>query len=361
MKIGILTFHCAHNYGAVLQCYALQQYLINCNHEVYIIDYKQKYLIGAYKPLKLVYWFSRTIKKTIRKWLTEPFKIRDRFFFYKMFNSFIKNYLNLYPCSIHDKFEEFDYIICGSDQIWNPKLLGGKTDPMYLGGNATCRIISYAASLGLSSLSNDEMSFLEKKLSHFYAIGVREKSLCDLLQPLVSIPIHVNIDPTLLLQAKDYEPIIASPSFNKPYLLIYQVDICNEVYIIARKIAKQLNLEIIEIDRNLVKRQNAVVRVTPSVESFLGYIKNAQCVITTSFHGTAFSLIFNRPFYVLKQQNDRDLRVSSLLSFLELNDRFIDQQSLNDISFKPIEYEAINTKIAQLSLNSKIYLKETLK
>lgn len=174
MKIGILTFHAAHNYGAVLQCYALQEYLKSKGNEVFVIDYRSKYLLDCYKWFNCKLFIKSIVKFTfIKEWK----KMLDKRKRSNKFETFIQNRLNIINVSIL-KTNFFDYIVIGSDQVWNTKLTNGY-DKYYWGQfchPVQTKIISYSASLELI-WPKDEDDNVKKMLSNFERISVREKDL----------------------------------------------------------------------------------------------------------------------------------------------------------------------------------------
>ena len=119
MRIGILTFHCAHNYGAMLQCYALQEYLKGRGDEVYVIDYRPDYLTHPYKKHKLSHWLSKDPLRTLKRLLSEPFLLKKRGKRWDGFDNFMRMKLNLYPYDMSSDYSNFDWLLFGSDQIWN--------------------------------------------------------------------------------------------------------------------------------------------------------------------------------------------------------------------------------------------------
>ena len=350
MKIGILTFHCAHNYGAVLQCYALQEYLKSFGHEVYVIDYRPQYLkYGLFVWYK---WFSFNPLKCLKKilWQIHTFSIqRNRSI---KFENFIHNKINLRELNLRSCNHDIDCFVFGSDQIWrkNREVF----DPVYFADfNAAKnrKLISYAASMGINSLSDNEKKQISKWLKRFSIITVREKYLKELLQPLTDKKIYNVIDPTFLLQPQDWDEIAINPSLNKPYVLIYQVIYNQSVYNIAQKAATEIGASIIEIVSNVKETINSHQTVqTASPEEFLGWFRNAKFVVTTSFHGTAFSLIFNRPFVSIKQNRLSDLRIESMLSQIQLSNRFVKGF---DSEWKPTFLESPQPNLKSLTDYSK--------
>ena len=177
MKIGILTFHCAHNYGAVLQAYGLQEYLRSQGHETYIIDYRPGYLTRNYKAFNIRFWMASTPREIVYKLRYEPFLWKHRILRSKAFDRFIRNRFDLHPYVRHTNFSDFDAIFLGSDQIWNKTITGQRYDEVFFGGNATCRVIAYAASMGRGTLSDKDRERLRQYLAPMTAIGVREEGV----------------------------------------------------------------------------------------------------------------------------------------------------------------------------------------
>lgn len=364
MKIGILTFHCAHNYGAVLQCYALQEILKSSGHDVEIIDYRPNYLINPYKVFYIRRFISHSPIKIIKAWINEFLIIKHRMKRYQAFQSFIDEKFNL-SRRIEKKNipSDYDYYVIGSDQIWNPQITLG-FDSVYFAcfefPKNNKKYISYAASMETSMLNDKEKDFYKQMLKNFDAISVRENNLAKLLQPLTNIKVETVLDPTLLADSSIWNSLAKQPTINKKYVLIYQVRADKNTRRIAQLIAKQLHIEVVEITswascRFIIKNHTYQ---SCSPKEFLGWIKNANCVVTTSFHGTAFSIIFNKSFYSLKLGKG-DTRTLSILQNIQLESRMIDKTS--SPTFQDIDYETPNKLLANLRMQSQEYLLSALK
>ena len=359
MKIGILTFHCAHNYGAVLQCLALRIFLSELGHDVYVVDYRPKYLTKEYKVFRLLHWFSKSLTKTISKFFTEPFLIPQRIRRFRNFEEFIHKYLNV--TSFHDELSDYDCIILGSDQIWNPALTNHNYDPVFFGYNAKCKVISYAASSKQTFLSDNDKKILKQYLEKIKFISVREKHLKDLLQPLVSNEIKVVVDPSLLASVSSYETVLSQKILpSNRYILIYEITRHDYTRMVARKIATQLNCEVIEVASSISNYNKDIDKIiySASPADFLSLIKSAECVVTTSFHGTAFSIKFCKNFYSLRQNNDSDKRIESLLQELGLIDRMIDPNLFGN--YTPVNYDDSLGLLGTFIEESKMFLQECL-
>lgn len=333
MKIGILTYHCAHNYGAVLQCYALQEYLKSLGHEVYVINYRPSYL--KYGLFIWYNWLSLNPVKCIKKIIKQLRSLNLQYKRFKAFERFIHRRLNVKSINLQSAHNDIDCFVFGSDQIWRKN--DNQFDPIYFGEFQAAKghkLISYAASMGLNSLSPTETIQIKKWLHNFKKITVREITLQKLLAPIVSTPIDLVVDPTFLLSTQEWDRISVEPNINKPYVLIYQVISHPNTYKIASQVAKELgNVEIIEIASRIEKNYtHHRIIYYASPEEFIGWIKKACFIVTTSFHGTAFSLIYNKAFVSIKQNKPSDLRIQSILSQNNQLDRFVDDCTINSSS-----------------------------
>lgn len=313
MKIGILTFYNADNYGAVLQCYALQEVLTRQfpNDDISVIDYRNGRIEKSYKIIQL----RKKILSNVSQFIYILPLLKKR----NLFRNFRRRFFYL----DHVSFSEYDVIFYGSDQIWNFEITD--SDLLYLGKDFNGIKIAYAASDGGQiSVNRTEIKDL---LLKFDKIACREESLANKILALTDCDnIRVVCDPVFLLSKSDWLKIAVAPE-EKNYILAYKVsenaDFDREVEKISQYLGKKV-IQIVHkksINKFFYKKQNIVNGV--SVERFLGYFANADFVITTSFHGTAFSLIFEKPFYILKIKK-RYERIIDLLSTVGCLDRYVE-------------------------------------
>lgn len=360
MKIGILTFHCAYNYGAVLQCYALQEAVKKLGHEVQIIDYRPEYIVKPYKVFRWGRLLYKDLRKTLRSCLKEPFLIGQRVKRRNVFNYFISNRLNLSTRIVKECIAPYDVYIMGSDQIWNPKITKG-LDPIYFGvfpfpkGNE--RIISYAASVGSESVVLELQEQLRKLLINFDAISVRENQLAITLKHITGRDIDTVLDPTMLLDSSHWIALARTPSIKQKYILTYQ-DGAGCTLRIGKLIAKEINAVVIQIPLSPFVSFRRNIKHGASPEDFLGWIKNAACVVTPSFHGTVFSIIFGRPFFCVEFSDGSNIRVRSLLSSLGLDDRIVGKS--DNPKFTPINYETVASCWAIQKEKSIAFLRDSI-
>lgn len=362
MKIGIFTFHCAANYGAVLQTYCLQEVLKNMGHEVYVIDYRPKYLT---EPYKTFHYDSTSLgsklaksKGFLRACLVAPIRWKRN----RAFSQFIHNHLNLYPLDLNDESNDFDAFIFGSDQIWNSDITCG-TDKVFIGDFLAVKdkqLISYAASMGgrVFNLDNNDIKSLEYIINHFSSISVREQSLQNLFKVYFKKEVPIVLDPVLLVQNKDLEHITNENKLDKKYLLLFQPEGDKALSLYARKMADKRGVELIEIVSGIESIMNIKWKQTLFPEKFLYYISNASYIITSSFHGTALSILFKKNFATVSRCLETDCRMLSMLKLLGLENRMCTINS--EFVFPEIDYLLVYKKLNHLRISSINYLKNAL-
>lgn len=293
--IGILTFHSANNYGAVLQAYALQKTLqrLRPASDVRIVDYRCREVVKAvdFASLKK----DKGALRALLHYRQEKEKQRQ-------FDKFRNERLSLTEpyfdkSSLERALAEYSALISGSDQVWNSRFNGG--DDVYLqnfrsGGTLK---LSYAASFGTGSPDESETELCRRCLSQFEAVSVRESSAVRLVEDRLGLSAEQHIDPTLLLTADEWREIACAPKKRGGYILVYMVPKQQTIIDCALKLRKETGLPIVMLSKNL-KPLNVTHAGGSSPEQFLGFFLNADYVITNSFHGTAFSVIFDREFYI---------------------------------------------------------------
>ncbi|MDN0051662.1 polysaccharide pyruvyl transferase family protein [Bacteroides caecigallinarum] len=361
MKIGILTFHCAHNYGAVLQCYALQETLKDMGFDVEVIDYRPFFIrYDKYINIKNIR-NRRGIINKIKYLLKGIIKIPKQVLRYNAFDKFIRKRLLLSEHNNDYSFipDKYDVYIIGSDQVWNNRITNGYHLPYFAHFNfvkGNRKYISYAASMETNKINDESIKDLLLQFNH---ISVRETNLVDILQPYYPKKIYNVLDPTLIVNLNIWNKICVKPKYSNKYVLVYQAITENYTKHIANEIAKQLNVSVIEIYSyvDYLNKKNSFQCATP--EEFLGWFKFAECIITTSFHGTAFSIIFNKPFYTIELNSDWNSRTYSLLNLLKLESRII--KNNQSPQFCKINYIEVNNKLNNLKDESKSFLYNSIK
>ena len=349
MKIGILTFHRAVNYGACLQAFALKGFLENKGYEVDIIDYRSNYIEGIYNNPLLKGTRIKTKIKNIITWSAQ--KKRNQ-----KFKEFVRTYLkcseenSLYTKDqLKEAEKKYDKIIVGSDQVWNTLCTGNDTVYYLDFIEDNSKKFSYAASFGIVNNEYYELENLKKLLKEFNKISVREKKGADILEKMTGIKAPICLDPTFLMSRKDWINKIDKIN-RKNYVLVYSLSMPKSIVDYAEKLAKQKNMDVIYFTLNNLFsiKEKRVINGSPM--EFLSYFENADYVITNSFHGTAFSLIFNKNFTIFKNANKNhdNSRLENILSLVNLENRMI-----NEGEEKFFE-EEINYKIVNDILNKKV-------
>jgi hypothetical protein len=367
MKIGILTFHRAKNFGAFLQAFSLQEYLKSLEHNVEIIDYRcnaieQSDNLFDFKSLFKRKNILKSIHILFNKLLTIRYRIQKR----KKYEVFRNKFLNI-SSVIYRGIEDFnnndnyDVYVCGSDQVWNMKITQG-VDPVYFltfhKNDKHIKKIAYAASSEVYSyalyVKNKEI--LSSLLAGFDAISVREDSLAEELQKYTDNKIETVLDPTFLFDKLFYQKLITEPN-SRNYVLVYHLFESKDASQIARQIAKEKNLSVIEIHAgfNLFTKENHKQGLDPS--ELLGYIFHAKYILTTSFHGTALSLILNKNFFVVNKGSNS--RMKNLLKHLNLEERLVDVSKYKMIKLD-IDYHSVNKKLSILIEQSKSFITRNL-
>ncbi len=354
MKIGVLTFHCAHNYGAVLQAYALQEHLKSLGHHVEIIDYRPDYLLAPYKSFK-------TYKSLLKRFGQFPW-LPSRILRQKRFSHFISRKLELSRGLQADAFagNRYDAYILGSDQIWNFRITRG--DMTFLGvfdRPAESRLISYAASTEVSHEGGGvdyaaEKQFLEK----FSAISVREDLLRDQIQPLVDTTVFTVLDPTLLVDPVAFEGI-TERTRDSGFLLVYQVKRDANITLYSKKIMEKENISYnIELIPSVERKDLLNPYAAASPGAFLHLFKTANFVVTTSFHGTVFSIIFRKQFVCVMNKTRGNYRISSLLKKLGIEDRMV--YTVDEVPDQLIDYDVVSKRLEILRKESREFIAAAL-
>lgn len=359
MKIGILTFHCAINYGAVLQTYALSESLKALGHNVSVIDYRPEYLLEPYRVLRKEVF--RAELGNPRKLVREVAATAIRCLRKSKFERFIRRRLRIEALDLHSYGNCFDCIVFGSDQIWNPKITG--MDPVYLGESAAFEgksLIAYAASAGsAANLSVEDLALLQGSLRKFAAVSVREGQLKELLETKLSIPCQHVLDPVLLAGRDVFDRIAKRPR-KRPYLLCMSLVDNSKLSTFAQDCARQKGWDYIEVVTMEEYVSKLLNHQAVSIERFVSLFRDADYVITSSYHGTVFSILFEKEFFVCKDSASISERAVSLLSNLGLEERLVSMDSCESEALKPIDWTRVDRILSQWREKSMDFLREAL-
>lgn len=366
MRIGVLTVPFNNNYGGMLQAYALKTVLTEMGHDVVIINRRRNRIQNIKFKIYRLFVQLHIIDDYIEKRIIRISK-NTNLFKEKYLTPITEPYYTSNDLKKCVKIG-FDYYIVGSDQVWRFRYALDSIDDYYFGfidDNNVPRM-SYAASFGI-----DDMDYPETKkerisclLQHFRGISVREKSGKDILEKYFQIPsdnVKVVLDPTFLLSKVDYFRLIKNePNERSPYIFTYILDDSLDIRKYIDDLRKELGIGQIDIKAQTGKMKN--LEIIEPVEKWLSSVYYSDYVITDSFHGTVFSIIFNRPFVVYANITRGTTRLDSLLSQFGLTDRMIEleNKNLKSVLLKPIDWNSVNKKKKELIQESYNFLEKTL-
>lgn len=379
MKIGVLTQPLHDNYGGLLQAYALKEVLRKLGHDVVIINREKP----MPKKWRLIASKVKSFLHGQRSYRKQYLSISQRKIISKNTNKFREEYIpeqskliisNSKMKSLNK--DNFKAIIVGSDQCWRP-IYSPKIENYFLDfidNIYKIKRISYAASFGTSDweFSAKQTRKCKKLLENFDAVSVREKSGINLVRDHLgrNDATHV-LDPTMLLYKVDYEEMIEQENLHesKGDLKVYILDQTREKNELVKRIEKHLNLNAFEVmpksrvHGNLVNNTNIRDFQYPNPIQWIKGFKDAKFVVTDSFHGTVFSIIFNVPFIAIGNKNRGIARFQSILEILDLSDRLV--VNLNDLDLenllnKDINWEAINENLESRRVESLYFLKKNI-
>ena len=384
MKIGIITFHWVNNYGAVLQAYALQTYLSQQGYDARIIDYIPDTPERRYQK-QFEGKLTRCLKKSLtirRPWLM-PHRMQDCLKDWQSyrkdwrmvikewrFEKFRSRYLN--RSRRYDSFEELkmspplsDAYMCGSDQIWNPFFTAGGEGKPTLSyfldfGPVEVRRIAYAVSFGVTRYPQEALDLISPCVSRFNAVSVRENSGRGILLLCGKENAGVMPDPTLLLTAKDYDR----------FYLPWQIPTRKYIFFYALHAGQKTIEEIKNYVTNSLHRtiidsgtpENSMMGITTWLKS----IRSADSVVTNSFHGMIFSIIYRKPFIIIPvegSQSGMNDRIYTLLEKTGLQDRMIehyDENRINAVMAQTIDWNDVENRIASLRKDALDFFKRNL-
>lgn len=358
MKIGILTFHNVINYGAVLQAYALQQKLREIGYESEIIDYENAYFKKSYAPFFLS-------QKSLKKLLYACFAYFDNRAKVIRFSKFRQHYLQLSKMkytveNIAQSNQHYDRFLVGSDQVWNLNLT--HHDPTYfldfcMDANKKC---SYSASVGSNVLPDSLLRTIRRYLSDFRRISTREEETAQLLTSILNRDVDVMIDPVFLLNHKDWNAFAALPKISQKYILVYKLNEKQNVFSCAKLLSQQTGLPVVSLQapyRRIPHKFRKERRTSP--QEFVGWFQNAEYVLTDSFHGTAFSILFQKKFlsFLQGETQSGDCRIQNILSLLGLEDRICIGNNIFKI-FDNVDFDSVFTVIEQQRNKAVRYLND---
>ncbi|WP_026497684.1 polysaccharide pyruvyl transferase family protein [Butyrivibrio sp. WCD2001] len=343
MKCGILTFHFAHNYGAVLQAYALKNHIKSMGHEAEIIDYVPEHLKRFYSNNPFVNG------KRLRSVSKQIIRIHKNKMQFKRFGAFISDEL------LDESSFDADLLLCGSDQIWNNQITGNS--PEYFAGVGNYkRIASYAASFGSSELDEYQKDCIKKYLPGYSGISLREGDLLGKVSELSGKDVELVMDPVFLMDKQEWHSFSnkAINNYETDYILYYALRNDDELKDKAKKLSEKLSVKVYCIHptgKDLKTEFTQLYDVGPY--EFVNLIENAKYIVTNSFHAMAFSTIFGKKA-IYKAYSKTESRVPSLLKICDAKSS--EEEGVDCYDLARVDKKKLDEKIA----SSKSFLKTVL-
>lgn len=352
------------NYGSALQTWALHQAIKKYVGDIaqpVLVDYCPDVLINKnpLNPFENMWDQDEESRRMCE--LTMP-AIRVNYekfnrFYHERFDRTRKRYTSENFNQIVDD-EKLDGFVCGSDTIFCPDEFG--LDEGYY-ANYSCmrnRSVAYAASFGDPHFTKETYEILNQKLLNFNAFGLRENLMIPYVTEHTEVPVQKVLDPTLLLESRDYDQIAETRLENEKYLLLYARRYNPKMENYAEKLAEEKGWKIVEISLRATnaEKENRRMFYEAGVEEFLSLVKHAECVITNSFHGMIFSVQYSKPFYIFSREQC-DTKITELLALFGLSDRIMTAENPKEQSVEQIDYALVHSRIADAREQSLKFLR----
>ena len=363
MRIAVITFHNTMNFGASLQCAALSRYLSSIGGQVEVIDYLPYYVMdkkSSLKELKKARSVRGFVKGVAYLYAFCSIKAKD-----EKISEFLNENVTL--TRTYHSFDELrsdppiaDVYVCGSDQVWNPNLTGDSFDESFFLRfvNHDAKKVAYGVSVGELNIEDvsDELKIITEDFDH---ISVRESSVCQRLSSVLEKDVSVVLDPTLLLEKAEYAAMERSCDTTPgKYLLLYTVQNSDTAVKTAKRIAAEKGLYLVDISPNPFQRipsAKKILDIGPG--EYLTLIKNSEHVVTNSFHGTVFSIVYEKDFNSVLHAT-RGERIRDLLRSLDLSDRIMINS--DEINTSEIKYGRVKEKLSALREYSNRFIQESI-
>lgn len=347
------------NYGSALQSWALCRSVENLGYVAKLVDYCPKMMEerDILNPMKHMWDTDEDSRRNLE--LSMP-AIRVNYHKFDTFYNrrFIKTAKTYFCKNFNDivKDENIDGFVCGSDTIFCIDEWNGFEDayfaeyPCMKNGYA----VSYAASFGDAHFNEETFKLLNQKLKNFKALGIRENKMIPYVKEHTDLPVFRTIDPTLLLEANDYEEITAPRIEKEKYLLLYARRYNKKMFDYAEMIAAQNGWKVVDISLRAENAGKHRMAYDAGVEEFLSLVKHSEFVVTNSFHGLIFATQFRRPFVAFSRESG-DSKIAELLSLFGLSDRLI--VTGEEAFVANVDYDVVHSRIAPARIDSLNFLK----
>ncbi len=361
MKIGIITIPPSNNYGGAMQAYALVKVLRDMGHEASLVMPHRKAKFFKLKPINAPFVY---LKRAYRKYILAERgvliflekELSKRYHaVYKHYNEFLNNNIEQYHCENYSAIpsDMFDAFVVGSDQVWRAKFHCNNIEQNYLdfAKDWSVKRYAYAASFGVSTIeeySEPQLQRCAELAKLFDAISMREDSGVDICREHFGVEAVHLLDPTMLFDKCHYEELIKDEPKQEGKLMAYILDKREDKNTVVERCCQRFELSLISVAPKRVYYPDMLCDdiqecVIPSPYRWLADFRDAEFVVTDSFHGVVFSFIFNKPFVVIMNRWRGTARIESLLRIFGLEDRIIEDSSqLGEAHFAPIDYARIN-------------------
>ncbi len=366
--VGQLTFHASHNYGSVLQAYALNKWLRDAGYDTEIINLRNTAQRHAYRIFKVKGKGIKRIVHFLYFLYTYP-KLKRRA---EKFEDFINHVLpvtkevydngNVLKGKVH-----YDIFVTGSDQVWNPECQDFESVYYLDFVDKDAKTIAYAPSLGRTEFNNEQLLLIQNLLENIDYISCREEAGAEVLRKLTTRPVTVVCDPVVLLGRKAWDEFAGVIRWKEPYILTYFLENNNGSKACLEELQKETGYSVVSLNENIRdfgKGYQCAFDASP--QEFVGLFMHASFILTNSFHATAFSTLFQKPFYTIcglkaNRGNPNDSRKTDYLNRVGLTERAIlgDQLPPKEKWFD-LDYELCQRKINEFRNHSEKYLKSAL-
>ena len=363
--IGLATIHHANSYGGLLQAYATVQRLSQ-HDDVHVLDYRKPALSDGLRPIR---WSAREPRDVLRIG-KDVLRYPARVTLIRKFNDFIetkfpltRRFSSVEEASRVVNEAGITHLVAGSDQIWNPSVTGGFDQIFTLGMEGGAIRSSLSSSAGSYRYAGKEAESLRRALDRFDHIAVREPDFADYVRSILpDRDVAVTLDPTLLLEKKQWQNLadVPNPSPYERYILTYTLGAPDGIDALVADQQKGPNLPVVGINQDPFLRHKADLHLkSAGPQEFLALVQGAEAVITNSFHGAAFSIIFEKPFLVVPPPSGLN-RISGLLGRLGIVDRIRDhtppERGVREKS--EIDYGRVTPGLHMLRSESNRYLSQ---
>lgn len=355
IKVGVLTFHNYDNYGAILQSYALQKRLLQIGADPEIIDYNCDYISN---PFRLVNLKEKGLFNYIYGAIGHICYIPRR----RGCNLFRRRMRYSSPVDrahLAEVADKYDIYLVGSDQIWDYKLTNfDKTYFLDFVADGKKKV-SYAASIGEHVPPKGYREEYSRLLKGFDRILIRESYGAKIVEELTGERPECACDPTLLLTAREWAKISVQPKEKEKYILVYQLGINRELVAFARRLQKETGCRVVYVPFPLGGYLKCSMKIALDPCRWIGLFQNAEYVVSDSFHGAVFALLFNRRFFVMTNGHHRNRRIEELLDRVGLSGRTIDGVSDGQL-MEEIDFTFANEQLARMRRESLENLKNII-